>query len=97
MLPRLTKLQRMGISTLLSVYAETSNDGNKLHRGGKIVFQNNYFGKFVNMYVYVDDSKFEIFKLSLDEDELINDKIVYLFQYDYDLHSFVIFEKGGTA
>ena len=97
MLPRLTKLQRMGIATLLSVYANTSPDGVKLNRGGKIVFQNNYFGRFTNMFVYVDDSKFEIFKLSLETDELINDKIVYLFQYDYDLHSFVIFEKGGTA
>ena len=97
MLPRLTKLQRMGIATLLSVYANTSPDGVKLNRGGKIVFMNDYFGKYTNMYVYVGDDRFETFKFSLEESELINDKIVYRFEYDYNLHAFKIYERGGTA
>lgn len=95
MIDTLTKLQRLGISYLLTEYA--SKHITDLKNGGTIYFINNYVGDYVTMYARVKNQKYPIIECVLEMKEEINSRVEYEFDYDSDIRMFRIYEKGGQS
>lgn len=94
----LTKLQRLGISSILQKY----ND-KRIYEGGKISFVHNIHGKWYNMFVYikelihVDEKHVQmryrnIIVLTLEDNEDIDTNIEYQYQFDSITMTFHIVE-----
>ena len=95
MIDSLTKLQRLGISYLLSEYAHKHNTD--LKKGGTIRFMTNYLGEFTNMFVRIKNEKYPVIECTFEFKEEINDRVEYEFDYDYDIQMFRVYEKGGQS
>ena len=89
---RLSKLQRLGISFLLTNYAR--HDSRLIRNGGTIRFVNNEMGRFTNMFVKLNGIKENILSLCLTDTEMINDKIEYVFEWSNNKQMLTIEEKG---
>lgn len=95
MIDTLTKLQRLGISYLLSEFANKSTFD--LKRGGTIRFMTNYLGQFTNMFVRIKNDKYPVIESTFDMKEEINDRVEYEFDYDPKINMFRIYEKGEES
>lgn len=95
MIDTLTKLQRLGISYLLSEYA--NRHMSDLKKGGTIRFMTNYLGEFTNMFVHIKNDKYPVIESTFDMKEEINDRVEYEFDYDPEIKMFRIYEKGGQS
>lgn len=95
MIDTLTKLQRLGISYLLSEYANKRMSD--LEKGGIIRFMTNYLGKFTDMYVYIRNDKYPTIVCTFEMKEEINDRVEYEFDYDSEIKMFRVYEKGGQS
>lgn len=89
MLPKLTKLQCLGISYLLM---ESAIIDNNLYKGGIITFTNNYLSNTVNMYITNNYNK-KVYVFSVEMEECIDDRKVYQFEYEQTSLMFRIFER----
>lgn len=89
----LTKLQRLGISTLLM---NVRNHGCEWLDSGSIEFTNNRVANWCVMFVKVinPEKKITIFQMTLEYSENIDDKIKYDFQYDRYYEIYSITERG---
>lgn len=87
---RLSKLQRLGISSLLFQYAK--HDSRLICNGGIITFKRSF--DITVMIVSVDGVKKDLLSLVLEESEDINDKVQYRYVWDNCNQIFTIEERG---
>lgn len=89
----LTKLQRLGISSLLIQYRY---HGNAWLRSGTISFTKNEHGKYISMWVTSNERDIRL-NFTLELSENIDLSISYYFEYDNEYDMFRIYELGGEA
>lgn len=92
----LTKLQRIGISTLLVNFRY---HGNEWFRTGILTFTYNKLAKFYNLYVKCEEREITI-HFTLEEEENIDVGIHYKCVYDQELDMFKIItldERGSEC